>query len=178
MICDGWAAASITLPNGRRQILSFLLPGDIVSTALVFRPQLDYRVEAITDVRCRAFDRAQLRSFLLKDKLFDTLAAAWVEEKAQAEQLIVDLGRRGAEERVARLILNLLGKLERRGLIERHSATFEFPLRQHHIADATGLTTVYVSGIMTAFRDAGLIEAGGRSLTVTNLEGLKHAASD
>ena len=33
IICEGWAAISTALPGGRRQILSFLLPGDIVSTA-------------------------------------------------------------------------------------------------------------------------------------------------
>lgn len=177
VICSGWAAASVTLQTGRRQIVSFLLPGDMVSPTLLFRPQLDCRVESITDVVYRTFDRAQLRSFLFaQGDLFDHFAKAWAEEKSRAERLIVDLGRRAAEERVARLILDLMSRLEERGLIERNARSFEFPLRQHHIADATGLTTVYVSGILTAFRDAGLIEIGGRSLAVVDLDGLRRAA--
>lgn len=38
IICKGWAACAIALPNGSRQILSLLLPGDIVSMTLVFEP--------------------------------------------------------------------------------------------------------------------------------------------
>lgn len=179
LICEGWVAATATLQNGRRQIVSFLLPGDVVSTKLLFHPHIDFRMEAITDVTCRIFDRAELRALLFAQPgLFDTFASAWTEEKSQAEQLAVDLGRRGAEERVARLILNLMRRLEKRGLVGRSPIRFDFPLRQYHIADATGLTTVYVNGILTAFRDAGLIELSERSLVVKDLGGLKRAASD
>ena len=36
---SGWAFRFKTLPDGRRQILNFLLPGDLVSTALLFEPR-------------------------------------------------------------------------------------------------------------------------------------------
>ena len=42
---------------------------------------------------------------------------AWVDEKARADQLIVDLGRRTAEERIARLILNLVDRLAKRDMV-------------------------------------------------------------
>ena len=49
IICQGWAASSVTLLDGRRQILSFHLPGDLVSTACLFEPMSGRTVEAITD---------------------------------------------------------------------------------------------------------------------------------
>jgi CRP-like cAMP-binding protein len=46
--------------------------------------------------------------------------------------------------------------------------TMDFPLRQHHVADATGLTAVHVSKVLSEFRRRGLIEISDRSLTVLN----------
>ncbi len=54
-ICEGWAAFAIRLSNGTRQIISILLPGDMVSTALLFDARADYLVEAITNVQYRTF---------------------------------------------------------------------------------------------------------------------------
>jgi CRP/FNR family transcriptional regulator len=77
VICDGWAASIVMLSDGSRQILSFLLPGDLVSTALLFEPRPHRLVEAITDVRYGTFKRSALRTMLLKrSDLFDKLAKA------------------------------------------------------------------------------------------------------
>ncbi len=95
IICEGWAASALTLSNGRRQILSFLLPGDIVSSALIFSPTAQCLVEAITDVRCRVFKRAELKAILFKNpELFETLSGVWADEKQRSDQLAIDLGHR------------------------------------------------------------------------------------
>jgi CRP-like cAMP-binding protein len=54
--------------------------------------------------------------------------------------------------------------------------TMEFPLRQRHIADATGLTPVHVSKVLGEFQRAGLIEIGERLLTIVNETELRRAA--
>jgi CRP/FNR family transcriptional regulator len=175
-ICDGWAASTVTLSNGGRQILSFLLPGDLVSTTLLFEASPQLVVEAITDVRYRTFNRKELKATLLgHPNLFDTLSKVWIEEKMRSDQLLVGLGRRSADERIAQLILSLRERLDRRGLV--HGATFEFPLRQHHIADAMGLTPVHVSKILSEFRRSGLIELNDRSLTLLDPVRLEHIAT-
>lgn len=177
VICSGWAAAIVMLSNGSRQIVSFLLPGDVISTTLLFEARSYCLVEAITDVRYRAFNRAELRSLLFSDPdLFDRFAKAWVDEKVRADQLIVDLGRRTADERIARLILNLVDRLDKRGMGRGEANEFEFPLRQHHIADATGLTPVHVSKVLTEFRRNGLINISERSLTILDLPGFRRVA--
>lgn len=176
IICQGWAASTVTLSDGRRQILSFLLPGDIVSTALIFEPVSQCSVEAVSEVNYRTFKRAELKAILLKrPNLFEKLSRVWIEEKARADQLAIDLGRRAADERIARLFLNLSDRLAQRKLVRNQ--TMEFPLRQHHIADATGLTVVHVSKTLSEFRRAGLIEISDRSLTIVNLAGLRRIAN-
>ncbi len=179
IICSGWAASIIMLSDGSRQILSFLLPGDIVSTALLFEPRPHCLVEAITDVRYRTFKRTELRAILFSHPdLLDKLSRAWIEEKARADQLIVDLGRRTADERIARLILGLVDRLIKRDMVHGgDTLELEFPLRQHHIADATGLTPVHVSKVLSEFRRSGLVKISERSLTILDPAGFRRLAN-
>jgi CRP/FNR family transcriptional regulator, anaerobic regulatory protein len=193
IICEGWAASVIMLSDSSRQILSFLLPGDMVSTALLFETQPHCLVEAITEVRYRTFSRADLRAVLFKNlALFEAFSKAWVEEKVRADQLIADLGRRTADERIARLVLNLAERLTRRGLTRSdpmnsdptdvnpadvNPTDMDFPLRQHHIADATGLTPVHVSKVLSEFRRNGLIRISDRSLAILDPAGFRRVAN-
>lgn len=175
VICQGWAAASITLLDGRRQILSFLLPGDLVSTACLLEPMSGRTVEAITDVTCRKFNRNELKAyFFQRPNLLEKLSKIWIEERTQADQLALDLGRRTADERIARLILNLTDRLAKRAMVS--GQTMDFPLRQRHIADATGLTPVHVSKVLGEFQRAGLLDISRRSLTIINETELRRVA--
>ncbi|HZD90718.1 MAG TPA: Crp/Fnr family transcriptional regulator [Pseudolabrys sp.] len=178
VICSGWAAAIVMLSDGSRQIVSFLLPGDMISTTLLFETRPYWLVEAITDVNFRTFNRTDLRSLVYDSPdRFDFLFKAWVEEKSRADQLIVDLGRRTADERIARLIHGLVERLARRDMVRDNPTEFEFPLRQHHIADATGLTPVHVSKVLTEFRRKGLININERSMTILDPEGFGRIAN-
>jgi CRP/FNR family transcriptional regulator, anaerobic regulatory protein len=181
IICDGWAASVVMLSDGRRQILSFLLPGDMISTVLLFDPRPHCLIEAITDVRYRMFKRAELKEAMLKHPdVLEQISKAWIEEKHRADQLIVDLGRRTADERIARLILNLWERLAERGATTKKEPKepmeMEFPLRQHHIADATGLTPVHVSKVLSEFRRNGLVKISDRSLTILDPTGFRRVA--
>jgi CRP-like cAMP-binding protein len=109
--------------------------------------------------------------------LMEKLSRAWLEEKSRADQLIVDLGRRTADERIARLILNLVDRLVKRNMAHGEPLEVEFPLRQHHIADATGLTPVHVSKVLTEFRRSGLIKISERSLTILDPAGFRRVAN-
>jgi CRP/FNR family transcriptional regulator len=181
VICGGWAASVVLLSDASRQILSFLLPGDLVSTALLFGPRSHCLVEAITDVVYRTFKRSDLKAILFQNpEMFDKLSQAWIEEKDRADQLIVDLGRRTADERIARLMLNLAERLSRRDMTrttENFAIEMEFPLRQHHIADAAGLTPVHVSKVLSEFRRSGLIKISDRSLTILDPVGFRRVAN-
>ena len=175
VICQGWAAASVALSDGRRQIVSFLLPGDLVTAALVFGTASQCAIEAITDVRYRMFPRAFVKQALgQQPDLLTIMSRAWSEESSRADRLAIDLGRRGAPERIASLVLNLTERLRVRGMIKNE--TMDFPLRQHHVADATGLTVVHVGNILAEFRRNGLLEISDRSLTIVDLAGLRRVA--
>jgi len=170
-ICKGWAASAVTLSDGSRRILSFLLPGDIV-----FHRAAHCSVEAITEVYCRCYRSDELRAALMSDRtLLEKAARLLLDRTLRAQQLAVDLGRRTADERIARLILDLQGRLTERGMA--NGQTIHFPLRQHHVADATGLTSVHVSKVLSDFRRCGLIEISDRSLTILDPAGFQRVAT-
>ena len=175
IICDGWAARVSRLSDGRRQILSFILPGDLVSTNAVFAGSLNFFVEAVTAVRHSCYDRSDLSERLAAEpNLIRALVSACLAEKEEVDQLATNLGRRRAEERIARLFLHLKEQLDVRGLVRDHS--FAFPLRQQHIADATGLTPVHVNRVIGALRSDGLIEMANGVLRIANLAALQRIA--
>lgn len=176
VICDGWAATIMNLSNGGRQILSFRLPGEMIDTSLLFEQQLRRSIEAITRGCYRNFDRAQLRAALfVSPSMFDRLLLTHYNERQRADQLITDLGRRTGHERVARLLLDLWTRLSK--LYDLSDAGFDFPLRQIHIADATGLTPVYVSNILSDFRKNGMVEISDRALKINDLTKLRRLAT-
>lgn len=175
IICSGWAMSSVALPDGRRQILSFLLPGDLVSAASLMAPMAGQSVEAITEVTYRKFKREDIKNTLFnRSDLLEKLFSLWSEAKSNSDQLALDLGRRRADERIARLILRLAEKVAKRTMVR--TQTFDFPLRQRHVADATGLTPVHVSKVLGELQRAGLVEISSRSLTIVNAAELQRVA--
>lgn len=176
IICEGWATSILKLSNGRRQILSFLIPGEMVTCRLLFERQLHLSIDAVTRGSYRTFDLTQLRAAMtVSSGIFDKFLSAYNEERNRADQLIADLGRRTATGRIARLILDIWTRLERAGRTDHDS--IEFPLRQTHIADATGLTTVYVSKVINNFRNNNLVEFTDRSLRILDIEKLRELAA-
>ena len=165
LICTGWAYSFTVLPDGRRQILSFLLPGDLVSTRTLLTDRVTRSVHTLTDVSYCVFDRGELMEAVRTEpKIFRRFAETLASELEEADQLVTDMGRRSAEQRIARLILSLMSRLAARKQV--HDNAFEFPLRQQHIADATGVTSVHVSRIISQMRDSGLIDIRARKLKV------------
>lgn len=176
VICDGWATSIMKLSNGRRQILSFIVPGELVTCRLLFERKLHLSIDAITRGTYRTFDLAQLRAAMtMVPPIFDKLLSAYNDERNRADQLIADLGRRTATGRIARLMLDIWSRMEKADMIE--DGAIEFPLRQTHIADATGLTTVYVSKVINAFRNGSLVEYSERSLKILNIDKLRQLAA-
>lgn len=176
VVCSGWAAMVATLSDSRRQILSFLLPGDM-ATLPVFDEPPHCLVEAITDVQYYQVPRDELMAVGCRDgAVRSRISELRLREKMRSDHLIVDLGRRSAEERIARLILGLAARLNERAELKTTPLEMEFPLRQHHIADATGLTQVHVGKVLSRFRRDGIVLIGGRTLTVTDEPQLRRAA--
>ncbi len=142
------------LPDGRRQMMGFMLPGDFVGVSL--GGEHPFTAEALCPTRLCRFNRARFSGFgethpLLERELY-SLAA---HELAAAQAQMVLLGRKSALERVASFLLDLLRRQERYDGAEQHIV--DLPMSRLEIADYLGLTKETVSRIFAELKRRRLI---------------------
>jgi CRP-like cAMP-binding protein len=172
---SGWAFRFKTLPDGRRQILNFLLPGDLVGLQAAMFDAAQYGVEALTDVELCLLPRRKVWA------LFDEMPGlafdvAWLgsREEGYVDDNLTSTGRRTAAERIAALIVSLYKRTKALGLVEND--TFEFPLTQQHIADALGMSLVHTNKTLARLRRIGMYSRANGTLTLTNPRVLQRIA--
>src|SRR5213594_3642098 len=107
-VLSGWAFRYKMLPDGRRQVLNFALPGDFIGLQGSVMDVMQHSVEALTDVVLCIFPREKLWSLFTGQPslAFDLTWLAALEEQTIDEHLL-SLGRRTALERTAYLLLHL-----------------------------------------------------------------------
>lgn len=161
----GWMFRYKMLPDGRRQILNFALPGDFVGLQSSVFNEMQHTVETLTDVTLCVFPREKLWS-LYADQPglgFDVTWLAAREEKMLDDHLL-SVGRRTALERAAYLLLHLYRRARELDLIEGRSLTL--PITQQHVADTLGLSLVHTNKTLRKLYDRGLITWQDRVLQI------------
>lgn len=170
-ITEGVVRLAKLLPDGRRQILGFALPGDFLGLSLAVRHS--FSAEAVTSVRaCRIPRKSFIELTESRPHLLARLHEMTASELSHANEQIVILGRRNAEEKVACFLLTLR---ERWSVIEKRSVTVPLPMGRQDIADYLGLTIETVSRTISKMaRDRLLLVVpdGVRLLDLPKLETL------
>ncbi len=170
----GWAIRYQDLAYNRRQILSVLLPGDLVGLLPQRLGDPHDAVQAITDGGYCELSRPKLIALVAEDKaMAERLCELLAREARIADERLAFLAR-PAPERLARFILDLYYRLRQRGQVTDEG--FEFPLRQQDIGDALGLTAIHVGRVMRELRGAGLISVAPGRLRIEDRAGLMTAA--
>lgn len=159
-ILSGWAFRFKTLEDGRRQILNFALPGDLVGLQNAMFNKMRHSVEALTEVRLCIFDRKDVWK-LYRDHPELAFDLTWIaaREEAMLHEHLVTTGRRSGIERVGYVLLHLYVRLEQLGLVQENSAVF--PMTQTHLADALGLSIVHTNKTIQKLTRLGLMEWRG-----------------
>ncbi|RYF80214.1 MAG: Crp/Fnr family transcriptional regulator [Comamonadaceae bacterium] len=161
----GWAFRYKTLSDGRRQILHFLLPGDLMGLQDEFAEGSTHGVEAATDVRLCAFPRDRLWGFFhAQPKMGYAITWLAAREEKMLDDILVSNGRRNAAERVAMLLLHLFRRAEHVGLTD--GRRLAFPFNQQHIADALGLSLVHTNKTLRKLQRDGLHRLEGGVLEI------------
>jgi CRP/FNR family transcriptional regulator, anaerobic regulatory protein len=165
---EGWAVRYHQLPDGSRQILDVLLPGDTVALTAVVPGATAHSVQALTAVSLCVLDGRKLFAMCLASPVFAMgLLRTQLDEEHRADARLVMLGRLSAEARVGYFVIEIYDRLRRRGMA--NGAACPFPLRRLDIADAVGLSRVHVMRALRGLRAQTLMDLTGQDLIIPDV---------
>jgi CRP/FNR family transcriptional regulator, anaerobic regulatory protein len=156
-LLDGIMMRYLTLEDGRRQIVNFMFPGDLIGLQAAFGEPACHSVEALLASRLCVFDSARYHELVIAQPSlgYDITWLAAKEESALEEHLMA-LGRRSARERVAYLAVWLLERA-RGTCMATGSNRLEVTITQAQIADMLGLSLVHTNRTIKALGREGLV---------------------
>jgi CRP-like cAMP-binding protein len=171
----GWMFRHKTLPDGRRQILNYALPGSFIGIQASIFGEMQHAVEALTDVTLCVFPRAKIWTlYETQPGLgFDVTWLSAREEKMLDDSLL-SVGRRSALERMAYFLIHLYKRATALEMLS--DGALELPLTQSHVADTLGLSLVHTNKTLRKLHDRRLIEWRDRLLKVIDMDGLQYIA--
>ncbi len=170
----GWAYRYKLLPDGRRQIIAFLVPGDFIGLNVYRLGRLDFSVTTITDTHVMSITPENFEAMRRCEGLGAALDIVMVNQAMFLNQRLVSLGRRSAYERLAYLLLELWQRLQIVGMA--NDTSYRIPLTQDLMADAVGLSAVHVNRTLQSMRRDGLIVLERKSIRLIQPERLREVA--
>lgn len=171
VILDGWACRYKILPNGTRQILAYLMPGDCCDLHTGLLTAMDHGIQTVTAAMVSTIERDRM------DRLMDdypniakALYVAQLIDEGTMRSWITSMGRRTSIERVAHLMCELYLRARSIGIAEERE--FAMPLSQIMLADSLGMTPVHLNRVLKSLRNEGAMEMSRGSLKIIDPEKL------
>ncbi|HVF95361.1 MAG TPA: Crp/Fnr family transcriptional regulator [Sphingomonas sp.] len=166
-IVSGWACRQRILADGQRQIISFLLPGDLIGMCRHRNPVASTSILAVSEVVTCTVPDAPSEDGPLAQAY--ALSSAMEQHYLLAQ--ITRLGRLSALERLADWILEIQERLAFADLSEGDQ--LPVPLTQEFLADTLGLTSVHVNRTLNTMRRDGLLTSRGGTIVLADRDRLE-----
>lgn len=162
-VTDGALKIYKLLPDGRRQVMGFMYPGDFLGISL--SDEHAFTAEALENTHMCRFSRGRFDDYVERHPALERqLYSLAANELAAAQAQMVLLGRKTAAERLASFFLDVAGRRER---IEMTKVTeIDLPMSRSDIADYLGLTKETVSRVLAELKRKRLI----RLVTLNRVE--------
>jgi CRP-like cAMP-binding protein len=157
LIADGFCIRSKTISDGKRQILSLHIPGEIPDLMSLFLHVMDHDLSTLTPctlgfIKHETLQRLHRRAPNVAEIFWrDTLIDA-----AMFREWIVNVGQRSAPARLAHVMVELRERLKLIGRVQGNH--FEMPLTQEQIGEALGITAVHANRVIRQLREDGIVE--------------------
>lgn len=175
VILEGWAMRYKQLPDGRRQILALMIPGDIGGANAFVQQPMDHSICSVTTLRYAEVSQTDFEALVESSpRIAKALWWSSLVTVSIQREWTTNIGQRQAYERIAHLLCEVFARLHSVGLTR--GDTCDFPLTQTDIADATGLTPVHVNRMIQSLRHEGLIELRDKRLQIRNAAKLRQVA--
>ena len=160
------------LEDGRRQVISFVFPGDFLGLQSGVMREMTHSVEATTNMRRCVFDRSELFNMFrhMPGRGFDLTWLAATQERFLGEAM-TSIGQKSATERIAWAMSRVFRHLQAMG--EGKGKSVPMPYRQQDLADALGLSLVHTNKTLARMREKQLMSWSDGLLTVSDIEALE-----
>ncbi|EJN15817.1 cAMP-binding protein [Bradyrhizobium sp. YR681] len=175
LIVDGFCVRSKTIADGKRQILSIHIPGDLPNLQNLHYATVDHDLVALSDCTLAFIGHKALKDLIAQrpgvGNMFwrDTLVDA-----AISREWIVNVGQRSTTSRLAHLIVELRERLRLAGRVI--DDMFALPLTQEQLGEAMGVTSVHTNRILRDLRIAGVLELQRGTVRILNEHKLQELA--
>ena len=175
VLISGYAFRHKLTGEGARQIISIHIPGDALDFQNLFLGESDHNVQMLTrglvaEVPSHAIEELALSN---QDVGRAILVSTLVEASIFREWAL-NIGRRDARTRIAHLLCEFAYRLTAYGV--KPSGTYELPMTQEQLADATGLTAVHVNRVLQSLQREGLIDRDRRMVRFPSWERMQDVA--
>jgi CRP-like cAMP-binding protein len=169
---EGYAARYKLLRNGKRQIVTFVLPGDVVGLPGSFLDRAAQSVIAVTDMKLQVCSLDAFVGLCYRRPKF-ALALTWlaVQEAATYAEHIIDIGRRTPIERLAHFLLEIHSRLDMVG--SAGESGFDLPFTQEMMSDALGLSVPHLNRMFARLRGEGMITVNERRVEFAEMKAIQ-----
>jgi CRP-like cAMP-binding protein len=175
LVLQGYACRYKGTADGKRQIMSFHVAGEIPDLQSLHLRSMDHSLGTLTPCRLAFIAHQSLHGlFERHPRLTGVFWRETLIDAAIFREWMMNIGRRDAEARLAHLLCELFLRHKAVGLVQDHS--IEFPITQGELGDATGLSVVHVNRMLQELRGQKLLTLEDRVLTVLDWLGLKQVA--
>ncbi|WP_380782336.1 Crp/Fnr family transcriptional regulator [Sphingomonas sp. R86520] len=173
-IVAGLAYRQKLTPNGEREIVSIVMPGEFVDLQNLFLDESDHDIQALTRLTLAEIPINALRDLILACP--PAGHALWVDaliESSIHREWLLNIGRRNARTRLAHLLCEFSVRFRTSAGADM---AYELPMTQEQLGDALGLTPVHVNRVLKSLETAGLIARKKRQVSVMDWAGLRDTA--
>jgi CRP-like cAMP-binding protein len=176
LLLEGWAYRYKSLVDGGRQIMAYLLPGDLCDVQIFLFEEMDHSIGLLSDALVAEIPAGEVLDLMDRyPRIERALLWGTLVDEATLREWLLNVGQRNALQRLAHLICELCVRLSVVKLVD-DSETFTLPLTQAELADTTGMTTVHVNRSLQRLRQEGLIVTKGGKLTIVSFDRLAEVA--
>ncbi len=175
VIQQGFACRYKLLPDGRRQIVGFLLPGDMCDLRVFLLKRMDHSICALGPVEAALISPESVVGLIeSSQRLSRALWWTTIVEDSITREWIVNVGYRTAFERVAHLFCEVFWRLEAVGLVQGNQCAL--PLTQIELGDTLALSSVHVNRTLKQMRRDNLVKFQGGELELIDRQAIQVAA--
>jgi CRP-like cAMP-binding protein len=171
LVLEGMAYRYKMRANGARQIVAYLVPGDMGDVDVALLDRMDHSIGTFS-AWIKPSALADVRS--AHPAIADAMRISTLVDEATLREWLLNVGGRSSIERLAHLFSELLHRLQVVGLVAENS--YALPISQAELAYTTGMSQVHVNRVLMELRRRGLIELRSRSLTILNRRELERLA--